>query len=114
MQLSERRASVYVRAIVSGEADAVAAAQTGHRHATLLKAARTLGRLAGADELVEDDARQALLDASARHVGVDGYTAGEVVRTIDDGIAYGKRLPRRVTRDESKAAGGTGPSASTG
>jgi hypothetical protein len=45
----------------------------------------------------EDDARHALLDAAARHIGVDHCTEREITRTIDDGIAYGKRLPRRVT-----------------
>lgn len=97
MRLSRRRASAYVRAIVDNEAHDVAAAQTGTRHDTLLKAARTLGRLVGGDELGEDDAWHALLDAAARHIGVDDCTTKEVMDTIDDGIAYGKRLPRRIT-----------------
>ena len=103
MQLCPHRASAYVRAIVEGEAHDVAVARTGTRHHTLLKAARTLGRLVGGGELAEDDARAALLEAAARHVGVDGCVVDEVTRTIDDGLGYGKRLPRRIGRDNRAA-----------
>ncbi len=96
--LPGRRASAYVRAIVEGEAHLVATARTGTRHHTLLRAARVLGRLAGGGELVEDDARAALLDAAGGHIGVDGCTAAEVHQTINDGLVYGRRLPRRITR----------------
>jgi hypothetical protein len=51
MGLPRRRSNAYVRAIVEREAHAVATAQTGTRHHSLLKAARTLGRLVGGDEL---------------------------------------------------------------
>lgn len=98
MQLPRVRASAYVRAIVRSEARTVAAAPTGIRHDTLLKAARTLGRLVGGDELSEDEASAALLQAADRHVGVDGCTADEVRQTISDGIAYGRHLPRRIRR----------------
>jgi hypothetical protein len=97
--LPEHRADAYVRAIVDGEACAVMAARPGTRHNTLLAAARTLGRLVGGGELAEATARAVLQDASAVHIGVDGCTLREVVRTIDDGIAYGKRLPRQIARD---------------
>ncbi|MGH3821003.1 MAG: hypothetical protein ACRDRE_25335 [Pseudonocardiaceae bacterium] len=63
------------------------------RHHTLLKAARVLRRLVGGGELAGDDARAALLDAAGGHVGVDGCTAVEVHQTINDGLAYGRRLP---------------------
>jgi hypothetical protein len=81
---------------VEGEAALVAAARTGTRHDTLLKAARTLGRLVGGGELEERTAREALLDAAAGHVGIDGCTAAEVARTVDDGLGFGRRMPRRV------------------
>jgi hypothetical protein len=99
MRLPPPRSSAYVRAIVDSEARAVATARTGVRHGTLLKAARTLGRLVAGGELVEDHARAALLEAAGGHIGVDGCTAAEVHRTIDDGVGYGKRCPRRITRD---------------
>ena len=99
MPVPPHRADAYLQAIVVGETDAVFAAQTGTRHDTLLKAARTFGRLVAGDELDEDDARAALLDAADPHIGVDGCTAAEVHRTIDDGMAYGKRLPRRLSRN---------------
>lgn len=92
-------AGAYVSAIVASEARQVAGARTGTRHRTLLKAARTLGRLVGGGELAEADAWRALLDAATGHVGVDGCTAAEVRRTISDGLAFGKQLPRRITRD---------------
>jgi len=94
--LPRRRASAYIRAIVDGESQAVAEAQTGTRHDTLLAAARTLGRLVGGRELSEDTARAALLQAAAGHVGIDGCTAQEVEQTVADGIAFGQQLPRRI------------------
>ncbi|MFF3228878.1 bifunctional DNA primase/polymerase [Nocardia suismassiliense] len=96
LRLPNTQAAAYVSAIVDGEARAVTAAEVGTRHIILLKAARTLGRLVGGGELTEHDARNALTAASAPHVGIAGYTTGEVERTIDDAIAYGKRLPRRL------------------
>ena len=96
--LPRRRASAYVRAIIDGESQAVAEAQTGTRHDTLLAAARTLGRLVGGGELSEDTARAALLDAAAGHVGIAGCTAREVEQTVADGIAFGRQLPRRIGR----------------
>lgn len=96
LELSRGRAGAYVRAIVEGEAALVAAARTGTRHDTLLKAARTLGRLVGGGELEEDTARETLRDAASGHIGVDGCTAAEVARTVDDGLAYGRRMPRRI------------------
>jgi len=104
LELSAVRAGAYVRAIVAGEAREVAGARTGTRHRTLLKAARTLGRLVGGGELAEADAWRALLDAAAGHVGVDGCAPAEVHRTIGDGLAFGKRLPRRITRDPPSAS----------
>lgn len=103
MELSSWRASAYVRAIVESEAHAVATARTGTRHHTLLKAARTLGQLVGGGELVEYDARAALLTAAGGHIGVDCCTAVEVHRTIADGLAYGRRLPRRITHERGNS-----------
>lgn len=97
MELPGRRASAYVRAILESETRAVAAARTGTRHQVLLRAARTLGRLVGGGELDGHDARAALLRACNGHIGVDGCTVDEVLRTIEDGVEYGKRLPRRIT-----------------
>lgn len=90
------RAHAYVAAIVEREAADVATAQSGTRHRTLLAAARTLGRLVGGDALDEATARAALLAAAAGYVGQGGYTAGQVARDVDDGLAYGMRLPRRI------------------
>jgi hypothetical protein len=66
------------------------------RHTTLLAAACTLGRLVAGGELDAHDARSALFDAAARHVGVDGMTHREIAGTIDDGIRYGAQRPRRL------------------
>jgi hypothetical protein len=104
IELPAVSAGAYVRAIVAGETRGVADAQTGTRHHTLLRAARTLGRLVGGGELAEDDARRALLDAASRHISVDGCTAAEVHRTISDGLAYGQQLPRRIIRHPPSAA----------
>jgi hypothetical protein len=97
VELPGGRAGAYVRAIVEGEAHAVAAARTGTRHCGLLKAARVLGQLVAGGELAEAHAWAALLDAASGHVGVDGCTAAEVQQTIKDGLIYGQRSPRRIT-----------------
>lgn len=108
IELSRERADAYVRAIVEREAQLVAAACTGTRHHTLLKAARTLGRLVGGEELSEADARRALHTAAAGHVGVDGTTPREVHQTIEDGLRYGMRLPRRVAGSADRAPSSRG------
>lgn len=48
----------------------------------------------------------ALLDAAAGQVGVEGWTAAEVQRTISDGLACGQRLPQRITGNLGSAAPG--------
>ncbi len=96
LQLPSGRAEAYLSAIIAGETRAVAEAPTGQRHRTLLRAARSLGRLVAGGELTAPAARDALLQASAVHIGVDGTTAREITRTIDDGLAYGARAPRTI------------------
>jgi hypothetical protein len=86
----------HLQAILDSERDAVTGAQPGTRHTTLLAAACTLGRLVAGGELDAHDARSALFDAAARHVGVDGMTQREIVATINDGIQYGAQRPRRL------------------
>jgi hypothetical protein len=96
VEISGGRARAYVAAIVEREAAGVAAAGEGTRHRTLLAAARTLGRLVGGDALDEATARGALLAAAEGYVGRGGYTGAQVARDVDDGLAYGMRLPRRI------------------
>jgi hypothetical protein len=43
--------------------------------------------------------RTALLEAAGADIGVDGLSLDEVHSTIEDGVEYGKRRPRRVGRD---------------
>ncbi|MDN5856594.1 MAG: bifunctional DNA primase/polymerase [Actinomycetia bacterium] len=90
------RARAYVAAIVEREAAGVASAATGTRHHTLLAAARTLGRLVGGGALDEATARAALVAAATGYLGHGGYTEAQVARDVDDGLAYGTRLPRRI------------------
>ncbi|MHA6797496.1 bifunctional DNA primase/polymerase (plasmid) [Pseudonocardia bannensis] len=99
--LPTQRASAYLRKILEAEADRVAAAVPGTRHATLLAAARTLGRLVGGGALSAQEARDTLTAAAAGHVGVEGTTRAEVDRTIADGLAYGAQLPRRIDTTRS-------------
>jgi len=65
----------------------------------VLKVARVLGELVAGGELAEEQAWSALLDAASVHVGVDGCTAAEVEQTIKDGLRYGQRRPRRISRE---------------
>lgn len=96
--LPVRCADAYVDKAVEAESLGVVRAQPGQRHVTLLRAAGALGRLVAGGELTEHDARTALRDAAAHHVGHEGFTATEAERTISDGLAYGARRPRRIAR----------------
>lgn len=98
--LSSARATAYVNAIVASETGAVATAPVGTRHSTRLRAARTLGRLVAGGELDAARARWALLEAAEAHLGVD-TSVREVERDIDDGLAYGARMPRRIRRSSA-------------
>lgn len=102
-------ADAYLHAILARETGGVAAATTGTRHDTLLRSARTLGRLVGGGELGEEYARQILFDAASRHIGVDDCTEQEVHRTIADGLAFGQRLPRSIRRRHSGRTPAPGP-----
>lgn len=97
--LPDDRAGRYLAAIVDDETDGVRRAGKGQRRATLLAAARTLGRLVGGGELSEHDARSALLTAAAVHIGVEQFTRHEAEQTADDGLRYGMQMPRQLRRD---------------
>lgn len=94
--VSTARTEAYLRAVVDGERRAVMTATVGHRHWTLLRAARRLGQWVGSGALTETDARAALLAAARGYHGVAGYTARQVERDITDGLAYGACRPRRI------------------
>ncbi|GAA4557713.1 bifunctional DNA primase/polymerase [Pseudonocardia xishanensis] len=95
LRLRGSRATAYVNAIVASETEAVAAAVVGTRHTTRLRAARTLGRLVGGGELDAARARWVLLEAAEAHLGAD-TSVREIERDIDDGLAFGARMPRRI------------------
>ncbi len=97
VQLDPGRVAAYVRAAVAAECAAAAAAVTGSRHQALLRAARKLGELVGAEVLDERAASEALRAAVGHHIGVDGCTQREVATTIRDGLAYGRARPRNLT-----------------
>jgi hypothetical protein len=88
--------SAYVRAVVIGECDNVAAACEGRRHQTLLRAARRLGQWVGSGALSHHAAHTALTTAAQHFIGVSGYTARQVDRDITDGLGYGARRPRTI------------------
>jgi hypothetical protein len=90
------RVSPYVLAAVTGETQAVAHAVPGTRNHTLFRAAANLGELLGAGVLDEPTARDALLTAAQIHCGIDGFTAAEARRTIDNGLTRGRRNPRTI------------------
>ncbi|WP_327097386.1 bifunctional DNA primase/polymerase [Nocardia vinacea] len=78
----------YVAAALRNHADRIRFARTGTRHRAVLLAANSLGRLVGTGLLDRDHAHRVLVDAAAQHVGVDGFTSLEAIRTIDDGLTY--------------------------
>ncbi|TVT23393.1 bifunctional DNA primase/polymerase [Amycolatopsis rhizosphaerae] len=84
------RAAAYLERV----AENVALAQPGQRHDTLIRAAYTLGRLVAGGDIAEYDARAALHEAAARHVGVDDWSTAEAEQTISDGLEAGGHHPR--------------------
>lgn len=98
IRLSAKRTAHYVQAVVANVTDDIMKAEVGQRHFVVLKAARTLGRLVAGGELAEGEAMSALLSAAAVHVGVKDWTLEESQRTVADGMAFGMRLPRSISR----------------
>lgn len=90
------RSDAYALAALSRETAAVRTAERGTRNARLFGAAVRLGQLAAAGLLTEHGVTTALLQAADGHVGVEGFTRGEAARAVGNGLAYGRRRPRRV------------------
>jgi hypothetical protein len=80
----------YAAAALRYEIERVREAPVGTRNNTLYRAARSLGRLAGAD-LIGDGEIYRALSPAARAAGLP---AVEVARTIASGLAAGRRHPR--------------------
>ena len=78
-------------ALVAAEAGRVSAAAPGSRNSTLFTAALRLGRLVAAGVLDQSAVSAVLADACAVHIGRDGFTAAEAVRTIRNGLQYARR-----------------------
>ncbi|RKT55837.1 bifunctional DNA primase/polymerase [Saccharothrix australiensis] len=96
-----RRVRAYREAVVGGEVDRVRSARPGTRAHVLFTAACRLGELVGAGWLDDRAAAEVLLDAAARHVGVDGWTEREALHHIANGLATGKRRPRVIPERRS-------------
>lgn len=90
------RPVAYAQTAVDREAAEVRDAEPGTRNSRLFGAAVRLGQLAAAGLLCEADVTAVLLQASDRHVGVDGFTAAEAARAVANGLTYGRRRPRRL------------------
>lgn len=88
------RADAYVQSAVRGEYERVVHAAVGTRNHTVFVAAAKLGGLVAGGALPEAQARQALEAASCHHIGVNGFTHEEVLRTIESGLRRGAQTPR--------------------
>jgi hypothetical protein len=71
---------------------AIAAASPGHRHGELNKQAFLVGQLIANGRVDEEQARAALIEAGIAAMGAS--RAGEVERTVADGLAAGKASPQ--------------------
>ncbi len=90
----------YVRAALTGEAQAVAEARPGTRNQTLFRAAAKLGELLGAGLLDPTTATDTLIAAARPHIGVAGFTQAEAHRAISNGLVRGRRNPRFTSSHE--------------
>ena len=102
------RHTAYVEAAVRNEAARVIDAVPGTRNSVLFQAAAKLGRFVPGGQLTDDDIRSTLVDASARHVGIEGFTVREAARTIDSGLrrshagSVGERPQRTAAHCQSQ------------
>lgn len=98
--------SPYVRSAIVGESALVHDPSQGSRNHVLFRAAARLGRFVLEGALTEREVADALTAASLRHVGVHGFTAAEVARTIRSGLraAHESVAPRRPTRRSDSSA----------
>ena len=91
------QAGAYVTAAIDAEARAVTQATAGTRNSTLFRAAAALGELVGAGLVTADVVTDVLRRAATIHCGVDDFTPAEADRAISNGLARGRRHPRRLT-----------------
>ncbi|MEV0297102.1 bifunctional DNA primase/polymerase [Nocardia sp. NPDC050710] len=100
--------SRYVQKALHEQAARVRAAARGQRHTALLKAANSLGRIVGAEVVDEHNrplpaildyntAYTVLYNAALTHLGIEGFTDDEAIRTITDGLHHGSTHARRIT-----------------
>jgi hypothetical protein len=92
---TDRRAR-YLDAVLRAEYARVAKAPRGQRNSTLYVAAVALGQLVAGGSLAEHDARQTLLSAASRHIGVGAYSERQAELTIASGLRKGANRPRAV------------------
>ncbi|MFC8289816.1 bifunctional DNA primase/polymerase [Streptomyces sp. NPDC057242] len=91
------RASRYAAAALRGEVDNVAHAADGTRNATLLSAARALGRLVASGDLTRQEAEQALSRAAAGNATQSQRYYDDVIRRgLDWSIAHNPAAGRSV------------------
>jgi hypothetical protein len=81
----------YLQAILDGEARRITSAHPGSRNNALNIAAFRLGKLVGRGELTEQEAVHLLTEGARVHVGLQGFTEGEMHRTIRSGLTAGHR-----------------------
>ncbi|MEU6155305.1 bifunctional DNA primase/polymerase [Actinosynnema sp. NPDC047251] len=92
--VTDASAGAYLRAALAGEVRRIRDAEPGTRRASLLRAAGRMGRLPG---LTDAAIVTALREASEPHMADGAYSLVERERAIADGIAWGRRRPRRIT-----------------
>ncbi|MDX2558510.1 bifunctional DNA primase/polymerase [Streptomyces sp. TX20-6-3] len=91
------RASRYAAAALRNETDSVAHAADGTRNATLLKAARALGRLVASGDLTRQDVEEALRSAAAGNATQSQrYYDDVITRALDWSIAHNPASGRRT------------------
>ena len=85
----------YGASALARECQAIREAADGSRHHAVNKSCWSIGQLVGGGELDYSEARTALLDACAVHEGIGGWDKAESVKTVDDGLRDGQRVPRK-------------------
>lgn len=89
-------ASRYALTALQRQTQRIQEAPPGTRHATLISAASSIGRLVGAGMLSRSHAHHALRAAADAHIGRNGFTDTEADSTINDGLDWGIARPTTV------------------
>lgn len=108
-KISATLSTPYGKTALKAECQALADAPEGQRHDQLFKSVAALGGLITGGEVVEQEARAAIM-AAVESWGTGAESEGKTLGTIEDALARGKSEPRSAPEDSSASVASGPPS----